>query len=100
MYYHKCNSIFTSSLKGCIECLKYFLENGTNPNIQNENGWTPLHFAASHGFIKIIKILLEYGANPNIQNIYGRTPLDCAIWNNQEKSIEILLSHSISNVYI
>jgi ankyrin repeat protein len=92
-----CNTIFISSLKGCKDCLVYFLENGVDPNIQNEGGWSPLHFACCNGNMDIVKILLNSGASPNIKNIYGRTP-GCAIWNNQETCIELLLSYSISNV--
>lgn len=57
------------------EVLKLFLERGANPNMQNLNGHTPLHFAtAKSGHPEIVKLLLDYGANPKIPNFKGDLP--------------------------
>ncbi|MEO0897419.1 MAG: ankyrin repeat domain-containing protein [Bacteroidota bacterium] len=42
------------------------LKLGANPNIQNEEGKTPLHLAEQQ--VEIIKLLMDRGANPKIQD--------------------------------
>jgi FOG: Ankyrin repeat len=51
---------------------------GVDPNIQDNDGNTPLHRAVIRSRREIIKLLLEHGADPNIQNNYGGTPLHYA----------------------
>jgi len=49
---------------------------GVDPNVQDDDGDTPLHLAAWNGYLTIVKFLLEHGADPNIQDDDGDTPLD------------------------
>ena len=49
------------------------LEDGYLPHLQDENGWTPLHFAADNGSIKVYKLIFK-----NPKNKYGSTPLHSA----------------------
>jgi ankyrin repeat protein len=51
------------------------LERGANPNIQNQQGHTPLHLAAMCIDFKMVKILLAFKADANIQDYTGNTPL-------------------------
>ncbi|KAF7287649.1 hypothetical protein GWI33_005997 [Rhynchophorus ferrugineus] len=55
-----------------------YLINGLqiNINIQNKNGWTPLHCAARKGLKNIYYYLEKNGANTNIKDNYNRTALD------------------------
>ena len=52
--------------------------NDTNVNVQDQNGDTPLHFAAETGNIKIVQFLLNRGANVNLPDKDGITPLGWA----------------------
>ena len=59
-----------------IACL---LENGSDPNVTDDKGQTPLHFIAQKGVGKNqAKLLIEHGANPNARDNLGQTPLDYA----------------------
>lgn len=44
------------------ETVVYLLEHGVDVNTRNENGWTPLHFAARSGSSVVVRTLLERGA--------------------------------------
>ncbi|KAL9999862.1 putative ankyrin repeat-containing domain-containing protein [Helianthus debilis subsp. tardiflorus] len=47
-------------------------------NSADEEGWAPLHSAASSGNVEIVKILLDRGADVNLKNDGGRTALHYA----------------------
>ena len=42
---------------------------------KDNDGHTPLHFAAFHGYYRGVDTLLSMGANPNAANYRGKTPL-------------------------
>ncbi|HXT10886.1 MAG TPA: ankyrin repeat domain-containing protein [Candidatus Angelobacter sp.] len=58
--------------------LDFLLESGANPDLQDTNGNTALHYATYQVFPEAISVLLAHKANPNIQNNAGFTPLDMA----------------------
>lgn len=47
------------------EFSKLLLEKGANPNIENDDGWTPLFRAVNSNKLDVVKLLLEHGANIN-----------------------------------
>ena len=47
-------------------------------NVQNGDGFTPLHVAAMWGREESVRELLERGADPEISDDEGMTPLDYA----------------------
>ncbi|CAD8115795.1 unnamed protein product [Paramecium sonneborni] len=69
-------------------------------NIQNKDGFTPLHMASFKGNLEIIKLLLQIGANVNIQTNTGLSVLHMSVqgdhiktslfWINQNIPIDIL----------
>ena len=62
------------SIEVRIEVIRLLLENGANPNIQNNEGTTALMKASQYiERIEIVELLLEYGANLNLQNEDGES---------------------------
>ena len=58
---------------------KYFLEKGTNPNLQDIHGNTALWTAIFNAKLPtddqgVVKLLLKFGSNPNLINKHGKTP--------------------------
>ncbi|KAI8803227.1 ankyrin repeat-containing domain protein [Cladochytrium replicatum] len=62
-----------------LNALNELLSRGVDPNIQDPNGYTPLHAASSYGQLDSIRLLVvQYGANVNITDHDGDTPLHFA----------------------
>ncbi|QXF95209.1 ankyrin repeat domain protein [Wolbachia phage WO] len=64
---------------GCLEIVRFLIDEGVNVNITNKYGSTALHNAAYYGDLRIIKFLLEKGANPNIINDDRKKPRNVAV---------------------
>jgi ankyrin repeat protein len=58
--------------------IQLLLEKGADPNLGDNDGRTPLAWAAEKGREETVKILLENGANVNSTDNYGQTPLSWA----------------------
>ena len=68
------------------------LSHKANPNIQTNEGDTPLHHAAFRGDRRMMNLLLKKGANPNIANFkYGRTPLHYAVDYDRIKAVGMMM---------
>eukprot|EP00903_Cladosiphon_okamuranus_P011682 g10988.t1 len=50
---------------------KFLLENGSDPNQQNNVGWTPLHEACYFNHLDTVQLLLVHGADPTTKNTQG-----------------------------
>lgn len=64
---------------GCLEVVKFLIEEGADINTAKYEKWTALHAASYKGNLEIIKLLLEKGANPNIRDTDGKNPRDVAV---------------------
>ncbi|XP_068459064.1 protein phosphatase 1 regulatory subunit 12A isoform X5 [Clinocottus analis] len=71
--------------------VQFLVESGSDVNRGDNEGWTPLHAAASCGFIQITKYLIEHGAHVGAVNSEGELPLDVAT----EDAMERLLKGEI-----
>ncbi|XP_025024176.1 protein phosphatase 1 regulatory subunit 12C isoform X3 [Python bivittatus] len=67
-----------------MEVVEFLVENGADVNQADNEGWTPLHVAASCGYIEIAQYLLDHGANIAAVNSDGDVPLDIAEADNME----------------
>ena len=51
-------------------------EQGAGKEARDEDGETPLHFAAHEGHLPVVQYLCEQGADKEARDDDGRTPLD------------------------
>lgn len=63
--------LFIAITKEDIKRVKYLLRLGTDINIQDMEGRTPLFYAAHHDFMNIVDVLIKSGADWNIKNNKG-----------------------------
>jgi len=74
-------AVFTPGNQFYMPIVKLLLKHGADPNIQDNNGLTPLHMITSnsssigHNFINTVCLLFFKNANPNLKDKYGDTPL-------------------------
>ncbi|WP_341818436.1 ankyrin repeat domain-containing protein [Wolbachia endosymbiont (group B) of Ennomos erosarius] len=80
-----------SSMDGKLveKCVDLLLEAGADPNIKDDRGKTPLHYASYNNIGSLIKA----GTDPNVKDNEERTPLHYAASIGDEKSINALLEH-------
>ena len=82
--------------------LCFLLKAGIDVNIQNNQGWSALHYASWHNHVEIMDILLKLGANIDIQDKTGWTPLMDAIFKSNmdatKKLIKLGANINITNI--
>lgn len=76
-----------------MELLRKLTENCNINRINDENGNSPLHYAAENGEIDKIWNLLEFNVDINILNKDNFTPLKLATKNGHKKVMEILMKY-------
>ena len=70
--------------------VKLLLEKGADPNFDDEEGRTPLWWAAKNGYEAVVELLLEKDAGPSFEDEGGRTPLHRAAQNGHETVMKLL----------
>jgi len=80
---NKRTALIIAAMSDKMEVMKLLLENGADPNIVDNNLYSPLMVASIRNNYNIVKLLVEHGAKVELKNIDGMTALDIA--QNQEE---------------
>jgi Ankyrin repeats (3 copies) len=79
-----------------LEIVKLLLQNGADPNVQNDAGETTLHAAVHKNNMEIVKLLFHNKVNPHIQNTWGDTALHIAAYKNNLDMANLLFTYKIN----
>lgn len=75
------------------EVVKLLLGEGTDINVKDQRGDSPLHYAAAHGDTHFVKLLIANGAGVNARNHSGETALFTAVRWGYQNVVEMLLAN-------
>jgi len=77
--------------RGIDRILKLGRDSGLSLDIQNDQGWAPLHFSVEYNAAKVTELLLADGADPNVSENDGWAPLHLAAFHGNTEAIDALI---------
>jgi ankyrin repeat protein len=89
----RASRILEASVKGDLETVKALIKE--DPDLvrsTNNDGYTPLHWAAIRGFKELTAFLLDHGADIRAKEQFGDTPLYSAAFAGRTEIVELLLN--------
>ncbi|XP_031623295.1 ankyrin-1-like isoform X2 [Contarinia nasturtii] len=78
---------------GNLGTIEELLQKGTDINITDHNGRTPLFTAAQNGRHLIVEFLINNGADINLKDYYGEAPIHTATSEGHKRVVEILIKN-------
>ena len=85
-------SILDAVKGGNIAAVKQHISTGTDVNVKNELGMTPLFLATGMGHKEIAELLISKGADLNVKDKNGGTPLHIASSRGQKEIAQLLIA--------
>jgi hypothetical protein len=73
--------------------VRLLLEYGADINVQDIDGWTPLHCASFIGLPEVVRLLLEQGADVEVKGNDGKTALQVAADRGHNEVVELFRKH-------
>ena len=96
-FFGGCLPIHRAAYYGDFDKVKEIIERSPDQiNVQDEQGFTPLHLASGKGHTEIVEFLLNHGADIESEIRVGETPLMLAAWyakDGKYETIKALLEH-------
>ena len=83
--------IFEAAQSGNMAMIEKYLKIGVPPDLVDEEGWSILHHAASHGQVEVMKLLHSRGCSVDPVDRQGRTPLHHAAVSGECGAIGVLV---------
>jgi ankyrin repeat protein len=84
--------LFRASAKGDVGQVRKLLDQGSNVNAREENGETPLMYAAVEDRTEVVDFLLNRGAAVNAVSLNGETALTRAVAVSRYNTVALLLT--------
>jgi ankyrin repeat protein len=84
------NTLHYAAAEDQIEEVTQALKRGVDPNCQDKDGWTPLHFAAQAQSARVIRSLLAAGAAVDVRDSNGNNALFRAVFSYKGDSAAIV----------
>ena len=87
----KSTELLAAAQTGDTTAISAILADPVDVNIEDEFGYTALHWAALGGYMDIVNLLLEHGADVNHTSRTGETSLMMACMNKHSEVVAVLL---------
>jgi ankyrin repeat protein len=85
---------FSLASKGRAKGMSAMIQAGIDPDLQDGNGHTALHLAASAGHVAVVELLLAQGATPSMRDAEGWTAMRHALENGHHSVLRAVANHS------
>ena len=83
--------LFVASLYGHSSVISTLFNNGTDPKITTNDGWTPLMIAGENGHADVVELLIKNNVPVNSQSTDGTTAIFIASQNGHSSVVSTLL---------
>lgn len=87
-------SLIGATFKGDLSQVRTLLDQGADVNGRDNQGVTPLHYAAQQGHNEIVELLISRGADVNLGTLKGgHAPIHLACSQGQLEAVQLLTKH-------
>ncbi|XP_076299445.1 uncharacterized protein LOC143218247 [Lasioglossum baleicum] len=101
MYEIKKQKLFEAIGRNNIDDVKELINHGVSIDATNNEGQTPLHYAAKSDKLEVVKYLIEEkGANINVKDNDGQTPLHYAADHGKLEVVKYLIEEKGANINV
>lgn len=83
------NALGWAAYTNALDIAKYLIEGlGSDVHHENNDKYTPLHWACYKGHTDIVELLIQHGADIHKENAEGKSALACAVEEGREETVE------------